>query len=145
MKKLGILIIIFAIALISCGEESISQRDKRLAKKRLEKGLTETPVIVELSSEVTNADIAPVQESIEKIVHVTYTYEPTDSSYWFVILQDEVTKWHGTVELATPYFDFYEARKQFKSAKGNCFFEYIVQINKESITTFYKHAHENEK
>ena len=102
MKKLRILFIVFALTLISCGsEETISEKERRL-EKEAKKGLIDVPT--------TRVEFAPIEESIEKVVHVTYTTVPTDSSYWYVVMKDDVTNWHGTVEFATPYFDFIEAK-----------------------------------
>jgi hypothetical protein len=82
-------------------------------------------------------------EHVNKVYHVTYMAEPTDSSYWYVILDEKKkeggsTTWHGTVELATPYFDFAEAYRQFgkleEGSKG--WFKVIEPISKESVKTF---------
>ena len=71
---------------------------------------------------------------------MTYTCAPTDSSYWFVRLEDDKTKWHGTVKFPTPYFDFIEARKQFTKTEGKVFFHYILQITKESYSSYDEHT-----
>lgn len=134
MKRLGIILIVFALAFMSCdGEETISQKERRLAKeKRKSKTeLVKTPIVIE-----TSAKIAQVEETIEKVVHVTYTTIPTDSSYWYVIMSDDVAMWHGTVKLATPYFHFIEAKKQFKKSEGDGYFKFILQINKESLSSY---------
>lgn len=144
MKKLSILFIIFALAFVSCGEETISEKERREAKLKAkqERVLIDVPITAE--TELIDVPVI-VEESIEKVVHVTYTTVSTDSSYWFVRMEDEKIMWHGVVNLSTPYFDFYEARKQFTKAKGKCFFETVVQISKESVPTYYKHSKLNKK
>lgn len=144
MKKLGILFIVFALALVSCGgEETISEKETRLAKEA-KKALIDVPVTAEteLIDVPTSVGIAPVEETIEKVVHVTYTTVSTDSSYWFVKLEDNKTHWHGNVKFATPYFDFIEARKQFP-CEGKVYFHFILQITKESYISYDKNRQLN--
>jgi hypothetical protein len=86
-----------------------------------------------------------VVENIEKEYHVTYTTVATDSSYWYVILEGQATRWHGTVRLPTPYFDFVKALKQFEKVKKPAFFKLIVQVNKESLKTFGEYEDLNYK
>jgi len=137
----NLIFILFSIILINAcgGEETISEKEKRLAKEA-KRGLTDVSVTAknELIDVPTSVGIAPVEESVEKVVHVTYTTVPTDSSYWYVVMEDDTAIWHGTVNLATPYFDFVEAKKKFKRGKGDAFFQFILQINKESIPSFNK-------
>ena len=69
----------------------------------------------------------------------------TDSTYWFVILDEQkkdggTMSWHKVIALPTPYFDFYLARKAFKSAQGNSFFEFIIKINREARDSYWKYA-----
>jgi len=138
MKKIATIFLILGLLLTSCVEDSISKQEKRAARQRAKekKEQVETPAEVELGGEITAENGLTLTE--ERVVHVKYTTVPTDSSYWYVIMKDEVTNWHGTVELATPYFDFAEAKKQFEGAKGKCYFKFIVQINKETVPTYYK-------
>lgn len=136
MKKL--FIFVFCLTLLTSCEQRVDhksfftklkeQREERKNKKEAEKA----------------AEWVPMQEAPQidekRTVHVTYEIEKTDSSYWYVILDEKMkngqtTTWHGTVSLGTPYFDFYEAKNQF-DAKGKCFFKFIVQISKESVQTF---------
>lgn len=140
MKKLSILFIIFTLAFISCGEETISQKEKRETRLRAkqEKELIDVPVTAKKELIDVPVTVELLTESVEKVVHVTYTTEPTDSSYWYVIMKDDVTTWHGTVNLPTPYFDFLNAKEQFNGAKGKCYFKFILQIAKESEPSFYK-------
>ncbi len=91
-------------------------------------------------------------EYIEKLYHVTYTTVSTDSSYWYIILDEKkkeggTTSWHGTVELASPYFDFAEALKQFGSIADDsrCFFKTIEEVSKESIKTFNEYNRINKE
>jgi len=112
--------------------------------------LFEKPESKKIATWSDTQENVPIQEEdyIEKIYHVTYTTTPTDSSYWYVILDEKkkeggTTTWHGTVELATPYFDFAEAYRQFgkvaEDSKG--WFKFILQINKESVKTFDEYNH----
>jgi len=82
-------------------------------------------------------DYKPYQPSTSEYIP-TYSAPsvPTDSSYWYVILSANGTNWHGTVELSTPYFDFREARRQFGSAEGKGYFDFILQISRESYNTY---------
>lgn len=130
MKKLSILFIIFALAFTSC-ENSISKQEKKAARLRAkqQKELVETDNGLVASEE-------SVEINEERVVHVTYTTVSTDSSYWYVVMKDDVTNWHGTVSLPTPYFDFTEAKRQFDGAKGKCYFKFILQINKESLKSW---------
>ena len=81
-------------------------------------------------------------EHIYKEYHVTYTAVSTDSSHWFVVLQENKkeggkTTRHGTVSLATPYFDFLEAYNQFNVAEDSeAWFKIIEPISSESVKTF---------
>ncbi len=131
MKKL-IYLAITVFLISSCTEQTLDKSYGKTKKKEKQEQVTEKPVPV--SKEF---------EEIEKTVHVTYTTSYTDSSYWYVILDekrtDGTTSWHGTVSLATPYFDFYEARKQFSKAKGESYFKIIVQISRESVETFSRY------
>ena len=133
MKKIATIFLILGLLLTSCVEDSISKQEKRAARQRAKekKEQVETPAEVELGGEITPENGLTLTE--ERVVHVTYTTVPTDSSYWYVIMKDEVTNWHGTVSLATPYFDFKAAKQQFETAKGKCYFKFIIQINKESL------------
>lgn len=69
----------------------------------------------------------------------------TDSTYWFVILDENkkdggTMSWHKVIALPTPYFDFYLARKAFKSAEGTSFFEFILKINREARDSYWRYA-----
>jgi hypothetical protein len=69
----------------------------------------------------------------------------TDSTYWFVILDEQkkdggTMSWHKVIALPTPYFDFYLARKAFKSAEGNSFFEFIFKVNREARDSYWRYA-----
>jgi len=132
MKKL-IFFIVVAIIATSC---SLFVEPEKDGKKVAAWGDTE--------------EVVPIQEEeyIEKLYHVTYTTVSTDSSYWYVVLDEKkkdggTTTWHGTVELASPYFDFGEAYSQFgkidETSKG--WFKFIMQINKESVETFSDYNH----
>jgi len=129
MKKIGLLFLIFGLLLSSC-DDSISKQEKRAArlKAKQQKELVEDNGLI--------ASEEPVEITEERVVHVTYTTVSTDSSYWYVVMKDDVTNWHGTVSLATPYFDFKEAKNQFDGAKGKCYFKFILQINKESLSSW---------
>jgi hypothetical protein len=87
------------------------------------------------------------QESVEKSNHYTpmpqnaIRFDSNDSTYWYVIINENrkgggKISWHGTVALTTPYFDFTEAIKQFEGIKNKSYFEFILQIHKESNQTF---------
>lgn len=129
MKKLSILFIILTLIFMSC-EDSISKQEKKAARQKAK----QQKELVEIPIEVPEKEI--IEDVVEKVVHVTYKTVLTDSSYWYVVMKDDITNWHGTVELATPYFDFFEAKKQFEGSKGKCYFKFIIQINKETIPTF---------
>ena len=118
---------VFALIFSAC-DDSISKQEKRAAKQKAKKEL------VEPDNGLVEAE--PIELTEERVVHVTYTTVPTDSSYWYVVMKDDVTNWHGTVSFATPYFDFIEAKKQFGGAKGKAYFKFILQINKETVPTF---------
>jgi len=130
MKKLTILLIVIALTFASC-DDSISKQEKRAARlsAKEKKELVETDNGLVATEE-------PVEITEERVVHVIYTTASTDSSYWYVVMKDDVTNWHGTVSLATPYFDFKEAKRQFEGAKGKCYFKFILQINKESLESW---------
>jgi hypothetical protein len=85
----------------------------------------------------------------------TYTpsYQATSMSttptYWYVTFEEiienekgEVTRstdCHKAIKLNTPYFDFVEARKWLDvnaDIKGECYFDFIIQINKESFDSY---------
>jgi hypothetical protein len=126
MKKLAILFVFF-LTFVSCNQkgEVITEepKDDFLAVPKYE----ETPT-------TPKNTYTPMAKN-------TVEFHTGDSTYWYVIL-DEVdgANWHGTVTLGTPYFDFYEARRQFEGAKNEGYFEFILQINKESVVSFDRYA-----
>lgn len=120
----------FGMIFTSC-EESLSERENRVENGRLSKKVGSDGDGLELSVSPVEAII----EEINKIVHVTYSTVSTDSSYWYVIIEDSKTRWHVTVSLPTPYFDFKVARNQINT-EGDVYFKTIIQINKESVETY---------
>lgn len=96
-----------------------------------------------------NEEIEKVDDFLKVPEYKTEPYVPStysaskysgDSTYWYVVLNADDARWHACVELATPYFDFVEARKQFEGAKGKGYFEFFIQITKESDNSYYKYA-----
>jgi len=135
MKKL-ILLLFVGIFLISCSGSEYDANGIPIDKRAKSK---ETPA----------ETIEPIKEDIYKEYHVTYTSVSTDSSYWFVQLAfiregGGQTTIHGVVGLPMPYFDFAQARSQFKRA-GEAYFEFFTQITKESYDSFYEYSRNNEK
>ena len=119
MKKLGILLVLASILLLSC-----SRKTKPEVKE--EDDFLKIP-------EYTTEEYKPAYTAPK------YT-SPSDSTYWYVVLDAEDASWHGTVSLGTQYFDFLEARKQFEGAQGKGYFEFILQITRESVDTYHKYS-----
>ena len=137
MKKILLLLSVLLV-LTSCLSDLEKQERKREKERQKKERLEAKQKSVEVSTNVEE----------KRTVHVTYEVQPTDSSYWYLIIDEKrkdggTTTWHGTVNLATPYFDFYEAKKQFTGANGKIFFKTIVQISKESVETFGKYDENN--
>jgi hypothetical protein len=120
MKKLGILLIIMSMVLLSCV--------RKVEKPVEEDDFLKIPEYTTESYKPTYIPSAPQSTST------------SDSTYWYVVLDAEDANWHGTVSLGTPYFDFLEARKQFDGAKGKGYFEFILQISRESVDTYHKYS-----
>lgn len=107
-------------------------------------GCTRKPVVAEEPEndflkvpEYTEASVEKPKANIyTPTVKNTVEFSSGDSTYWYVEMTASNINWHGTVTLATPYFDFREARKQFADAKGKGYFKFILQINKESRDSF---------
>jgi hypothetical protein len=116
MKKLGMLVLVATIFVSGC-----------MLKPKIKE--TKDFLTVPEYKETSKPYVPTVQSSVG------------DSTYWYVILQEDngangKITWHGVVVLPTPYFDFYLARKDFEEAKGESFFENIIQINRESARSF---------
>ncbi len=121
MKKITILIALFAITLFSCKE------------KKVEKSVDDFLKVPTYES----TPPAP----IERIVYIDRAtkekiFAAGDSTYWYVVAVANNVNWHGTVAMGVPYFDFVEAKKQFEGAKGKLYFKFILQITKESCQSF---------
>lgn len=85
----------------------------------------------------------------EKINTPTY-HEKSSSSvptYWYVTFEEykynekgeviETIDWHRTIKINTPYFDFIKAREALPvEVIGDCYFDFITQINKESYDSY---------
>jgi hypothetical protein len=117
MKKLGILFIVFVLALISCNENSISQRDKREAKTR------------------TKTQKELVETQTQPQTTIVY-YEPAPlsndgNSYWFVVVEekDGTQKINTMVKQDHKWFSEKELKTTFKK---DIFILNIVQISKET-------------
>lgn len=130
MKKLGILLMYLSVLILSCAEKP----------KKIEEPVDDFLAVPKY--EATTEKPEPVS---------TPTYVPSSygSSYWYVVMDDEMNDgsnilWHRAIELQTSYFDFIEAKKQIPDAKGKCYFEFIIQINKESYDSFKILKAENE-
>ncbi|MFA5207521.1 MAG: hypothetical protein WC428_02575 [Candidatus Paceibacterota bacterium] len=119
MKNFIILFTILIIILAAC-ENKVSRKTKEP-----EKDFLEVPTYAPTPDEITS-----------------------DSTYWYVIM-NEVKKdggsisWHKAIALPTQYFDFYLARKAFKSATESGYFEFILKINKEARNSYWKYAADN--
>ena len=133
LNILGIVVLIVLALVIIFTEDTINIREKREARQKAKQ---KKEVVITPENGIV-ATKEPVELTAERVVHVTYTTVPTDSSYWYVVMKDDATNWHGVVSLATPYFDFNEAKKEFDGAKGKGYFKFILQINKETVPTFY--------
>jgi hypothetical protein len=83
-------------------------------------------------------------EESARYTPTTTTYSTSDSSYWYVIVEDDSAQWHRTISLATPYFDFVEALKFFP-CYGKSFFEFIIPITREGVKSFDIHKANNDK
>jgi hypothetical protein len=131
MKKI-ILLVVASLILLSCG-------------KKVEKPVEKEDDFLKVPKYET-----PVQES------QTYTpiYKTNSSSatptYWYVTFEevkrdangkwDGSIDWHRAIKLETPYFDFIEARKALPpEATGECYFDFIVQINKEGYESYQRY------
>jgi hypothetical protein len=83
----------------------------------------------------------------------TYTpiYQQASSTstptYWYITFEevkrnekgewDGTIDWHRAIQLSTPYFDFVEAKKALPvEVTGECYFDFIIQINKESYESY---------
>ena len=102
MKKLLILLCLFT--LISCGEESISEKDKRLAKEKLEQ---EPDWLTDPSINYNN------------------------KSYWYVVAEKKNMGYRisSVVEQDHNHFSIAEAKEQLG---GGVFILNFIKINKET-------------
>lgn len=128
MKK--IFFILLSLVMISCGHT-----DKKQEAKNNDDFL-KVP-----SYETKEPEVKPY----------TPVYEVLPSSstptYWYVVFDelnydskgnlDHTINWHKAIQLNTPYFNFIEARKGLPAEiTGECYFEFILQINKEAFDSY---------
>ena len=117
MKKLGILFIVFVLALISCNEDSISKQDKREAKTRTktQKELVETQT--QPQTTIVYYEPAPLSDD--------------GNSYWFVVVEEKngTRKMNTMVKQNHKWFSEKELKTRFKK---DVFILNIVQISKET-------------
>jgi len=92
----------------------------------------------------------PTYETPAYTPATTYTpiYQTQSSSstptYWYITFEEikpgdeQNIDWHRAIKLPTPYFYFVEARKALPvEVTGEIYFDFIVQINKESYESYY--------
>lgn len=65
-----------------------------------------------------------------------------DSTYWYVVVTENNINMHTLIILSKPYFDFEEASKKFN---GRVFFEFILQVPKESSYTWDNYVEQSYK
>jgi hypothetical protein len=130
MKKLVILLVL-AVAISSC------------AKKDRAREPEDDFLKVYSTPEQTTTPISTYTPSYQA------TSMNTTPTYWYVTFEElkknekgevtESTDCHKAIKLNTPYFDFIEARKWLDvnaNIKGECYFDFILQINKESFDSY---------
>lgn len=130
MKKLVILLV-FAIAISSCGKKKVVEETKDDFLK------------VYSSSEETTTPVSTYTPSYQA------TSMSSTPTYWYITFEElkknekgevtETSDCHKAIKLSTPYFDFVEARKWLDvnaNIKGDCYFDFIIQINKESFDSY---------
>ena len=115
MKKLGILFIVFVLALISCNENSISKQDKREAKTRTK----------------TQKELVETQPQTTIVYYEPAPLSNDGNSYWFVVVEekDGTQKINTMVKQDHKWFSEKELKTTFKK---DIFILNIVQISKET-------------
>ena len=153
MKNFGIIFLIFGLLFTSCGEESISQREKREAKELTKQGTEqENETIFKTPEPVVETVVQePVVEEVTPVPYyepaATYTQMTTIPTYWYMVFEEiqrdaegkrtGSTNWHWCVKLNTPYFDFVEAMRALpERANGKCYFKNFIQVSKESYDSW---------
>lgn len=109
MKKLSILFIIFTLAFISCGEETISQKEKREARQ--------------------DKEIVKSQKII--VYYEPATLSDDGNSYWFVVVEKkgDGMKLNTVLKQNHRHFSIKEAKAAFD---GGVFILNFVQVSKET-------------
>ena len=130
MKKLGILLLLMSMILLSC-------------VRKVEKPVEAENDFLKIPEYKTEPYTPP---STYTPIYQTQTSSMTPT-YWYVTFEEirsgkdeNNIDWHRALQLETPYFDFIAARKALPSeVTGECYFDFIIQINKESFESYQKY------